>query len=196
MNLDKQKVVIRLFLQTIYRKCLLLLFFDSDKILMRVLSGNFTFNPTAKVPWNAISKEPGRYLAEGSLPTGVNFVEPSKLRADDVATLWCYWRESQKTNERPVYFIEAVAKDIRPHGDGGKWPKRKMESKVRVSGKKDKGKGKAKAAQMSSHHEVRAGMRSPLVVELAAGMGGVKSLYTQQIEDLAGQLRRELGVGA
>ena len=50
MNLDKQKVVIRLFLQTIYRKCLLLLFFDSDKILMCVLSGNFTFNPTAKVP--------------------------------------------------------------------------------------------------------------------------------------------------
>jgi hypothetical protein len=141
MNLDKQKVVIRLFLQTIYRRFFFGLFYHRDTVLTRLL-GNFTFNPIAKVPWAAISKEPGRYLAEGSLPAGVDLVEPTKLRADDVATLWSYWRDSQKVNERPVYFLEAVAKDVRRHGTGGKWPKRKVKSQV--SGKKDKGKGKGK----------------------------------------------------
>lgn len=33
MNLDKQKVVIRLFVQTIYRGCFLLSFFHNDKAL-------------------------------------------------------------------------------------------------------------------------------------------------------------------
>ncbi|KLO07470.1 hypothetical protein SCHPADRAFT_932418 [Schizopora paradoxa] len=57
--------------------------------------------------------------------------------------------------------------------------------------RKDKGKGKAKAPPPPPPQPTR----SPFV-ELASGMGGVKSLYAQQIEDLAGQLRRELGVGA
>jgi hypothetical protein len=73
----------------------------------------------------------------------LDIVEPTKLRADDVATLWSYWRDSQKTNEQPVYFIEALTKDIKLHREGEKWPKRSSKSKV--SGKKDKGKGKAKA---------------------------------------------------
>ena len=72
----------------------------------------------------------------------MDVVEPTKLRADDVATLWRYWRDSQKTNERPVYFIEALTKDIKAHREGAKWPKRSSKSKV--SGKKDKGKGKGK----------------------------------------------------
>lgn len=73
----------------------------------------------------------------------MDIVEPTKLRADDVAALWRYWRDSQKTNERPVYFIEALTKDIKAHREGAKWPKRSSKSKV--SGKKDKGKGKGKA---------------------------------------------------
>lgn len=94
------------------------------------------------MPWAAISKEASKYLAEGSLPAGVDLVEPTKLRADDVATLWRYWRDSQKTNERPIYFIDAIPKDIRRHEEGVRWPKGKSKSKA--SSKKDKGKGKGK----------------------------------------------------
>lgn len=94
------------------------------------------------MPWTAVSKEPDRYFVKGSLPDGVDIVEPTKLRADDVAALWNHWRESQKTNERPVIFIEALPKDIRGHSDDVRWPRRKVKSKV--GAKKGKGKGKAK----------------------------------------------------
>jgi hypothetical protein len=72
----------------------------------------------------------------------VDIVEPTKLRAEEVGTLWRYWRDSQRTNERPIYFIEALPKDVRRHEDGVMWPKGKSKSKV--SSKKDKGKGRGK----------------------------------------------------
>lgn len=62
--------------------------------------------------------------------------------------------------------------------------------------RKDKGKGKARAAPPITSSSTGSGpypTRSPFV-DLASG--GVKSLYTQQVEDLVGQLGRELGVGA
>ena len=73
----------------------------------------------------------------------MDIVEPTKLCSEEVATLWHYWRDSQRTNERPIYFIEALPKDVRRHEDGVRWPK--GNSKSKVSSKKDKGKGKGKA---------------------------------------------------
>lgn len=71
----------------------------------------------------------------------MDIVEPTKLRADDVAALWRYWRDSQKINKRPVAFIEALPKDIRRHGDGERWQNKKVKSKV---------KGKEKANKVGS----------------------------------------------
>ena len=75
------------------------------------------------------------------MPKGVDLVEPTKLCAEGVAILWRHWRNIQKTNQRPLIFIEALPKDIRPHSNDTKWPKRKVKS----TGSKAKGKGKGKA---------------------------------------------------
>jgi hypothetical protein len=81
----------------------------------------------------------------------VDIVEPTKLRTEEVGTLWRYWRDSQRTNERPIYFIEALPKDVWRHEDGVMWPKGK--SKSEVSSKKDKGKGKAKYVEPDNSSE-------------------------------------------
>lgn len=107
------------------------------------------------MPWAAISKNPGHYFVEDSLPEGVTLVEPSKLRAEDVTKLWRHWRGRQKDDIRPVVFAEALAKDIRPHTDDGLWPRNKGKSKARVKGQREaKGKGNAKGKGKARYVEV------------------------------------------
>ncbi|HEY4388581.1 MAG TPA: hypothetical protein VGN34_29365, partial [Ktedonobacteraceae bacterium] len=65
-----------------------------------------------------------------------------------VAILWCHWRDIQKTNQRPLIFIEALPKDIRPHSNNTKWPKRKDKSTGSKAKGKGKGKGKAKYVEV------------------------------------------------
>jgi hypothetical protein len=94
-------------------------------------------------------------LVEDSVPADVTLVEPSKLRAEDVTKLWQHWRGRQKDGVRAVVFAEALAKDIRPHGDDGGWPRKKGKSKAQVKGKRaEKGKGSAKGKGKAKYVEV------------------------------------------
>lgn len=132
MSLEKKKVIFRRFMQIIYCKHYIILFFYFA--CLYYYSGRFTHNPNAKVPWSALAKDPDHYLEEGSLPEGVSLVEPTKLRAEELTQLWIHWRNTQKQGGYPLLFKEALEKDKRPHGGGG------------AKEKKTKGKGKGKAA--------------------------------------------------
>lgn len=94
-------------------------------------------------------------MVEDSVPADVTLVEPSKLRAEDVTKLWQHWRGRQKDGVRAVVFAEALAKDIRPHGDDAGWPRKKGKSKAQIKGKRaEKGKGSAKGKGKAKYVEV------------------------------------------
>lgn len=94
-------------------------------------------------------------MVEDSVPADVTLVEPSKLRAEDVTKLWQHWRGRQKDGVRAVVFAEALAKDIRPHGDDAGWPSKKGKSKAQVKAKRaEKGKGRAKGKGKAKYVEV------------------------------------------
>jgi hypothetical protein len=82
------------------------------------ISGAFTNNKHAKVPWAKVVRNAKEYLEEDSIPPS-GFSDPSRLRAEEVTLDWNHWETRQRNKERGLIFKKALAKDVRPHGFRG-----------------------------------------------------------------------------
>ena len=80
-----------------------------------LVSEYFTFNRQAKVPWNTVSQDPSEFLAEDSLPNGVELVVPSKLKAAGVELLLSYWLQQQEEGVCGLVFQRALNNDKMDH---------------------------------------------------------------------------------
>jgi hypothetical protein len=78
------------------------------------VSGQFTNNPMASVPWTTLSMDTNHeYISADSLPIGQSLLDPSKLQVLQVESIWRKWYERQMEDTQGLIFLKALHKDIR-----------------------------------------------------------------------------------
>ena len=145
--LNKKKGVIRHYAQLNYRELsfnLLVLRFIDFRV---IYAGTFTCNRSARVPWAAIRADPSHFLEEGCLPKGVELLEPSRLKVEEVESLWAHWLGRQE-----------VGRWQRSHFPGGLGEKTKRLPEDMFEGRKRSrqraGKGKGKGNRKGERREI------------------------------------------
>ena len=90
------------------------------------MSGAFTNNDNANVPWSSISGNNETFLDHSSLPADVQLKEPTKLKMFHITQLWQHWRKRMLENQEGLVFIKGRKADILP-------PKEKLKGKGKQS---------------------------------------------------------------
>jgi hypothetical protein len=83
-------------------------------IKINYLSGQFTNNNAAVVPWTTLSTDVNfEYISSKSLPEGLFVRDPSKLQLVQIREIWRHWSKRQETDTQGLVFLKALERDVR-----------------------------------------------------------------------------------
>jgi hypothetical protein len=105
-SLDKQKDIVRAFLNGHYRKR-----WNFSRHPVSHQAGIFTGNPKSQVPWGRLLEDTGSFVLDEYLPEGMSLRDPSKFVAQDLRSLLDHWDNRKNEGKTVFTFSHYLGKD-------------------------------------------------------------------------------------